>query len=98
MNGGTFVMVYDTQNSQANVVVEDESTIDAAVERWISSGQTQNTLLMLTLMSGATWKIRASDISNWVISSKAIRDLSRAHSAALSAEEPPDWQGAGAAV
>jgi hypothetical protein len=91
----TFLLVYDKYQSFTRIELADESTIDAAVEQYISSGGTRDTLLLLTTVSGAMYKIPASNFSNWIVTTPEIRTASRALDAALRAEEPPEWESAG---
>lgn len=67
-----FLKLFD---STGFVLVEsaEEGQIDAAVERYLSTGETVDTLLCLTLLSGEVYKTRASAIVCWYSSTPAQR-------------------------
>ena len=65
---GAFVKLWTTDGECWGVVPEDEPRIDAAVSQWIDSGETRDTLLLLTFTGGDPFKLRASCISAWMLS------------------------------
>lgn len=69
---GTFVKLYDS-SGYVCVVGGDEGSIDAAVERWVASGGTANALLCLTLLDGCTYRVKASEITSWFVTTPATR-------------------------
>jgi hypothetical protein len=65
---GTFVKLWTTDREVWGLVPDDEPRIDAAVSLWIDSGETRDTLLLLTLTGGDPFKVRASMIASWMLS------------------------------
>ena len=65
---GTFVKLWDTSGDSVCCVAEDEPRIDAAVTAWLSSGKTADSILDLTLESGDGFRILASAVVSWIVS------------------------------
>lgn len=65
---GAFVKVYTHDGGAWCVSAEDEGSIDAAVEQWLSSGETRDTLLHMAQTDGDRLCLRASRISGWMLS------------------------------
>lgn len=65
---GTFVRLWTSDGGSWSIAVEEEPRIDAAVSRWVDSGETRDTLLLVTLTGGDPLKLRASFVASWMIS------------------------------
>lgn len=85
----SFLQVYDVQGAAVHLQLADESLIDAAVEQYITSSRTRDTLLLLTTFGGAPYKVLASQITSWHPSTPETRAQNRAVDAALAAEAQP---------
>lgn len=82
MSVGTFLRVWDNMGV-ADVVAEDEPRIDAAVQHFLDTGGHADTLLDLTMTSGASYRILASQVRSWMVSTPESRarsmELEKAH-------------------
>ena len=93
---GTYLRVWDDEGGLILCDVLEESSIDAAVEQWISSGRQRDTILHLALAGGSSEMVMlASTITSWMISTPESRRRSAGWDAALKAEEKefsPAWE------
>lgn len=48
--------------------IAEEPRVDAAVQAWLDSGGTRDSLIMLEMADGDIYKVRASHIKWWIIS------------------------------
>ena len=62
----SYLIVWDRDGGSARVMLEDADRVDAAVTLWVDSGRTRDTLIYLTTIGGATYRILASEITSWV--------------------------------
>lgn len=90
----SFVKVFENDGFVL-VGPDDEPRIDAAVERWVSSGRTQDTLLALTRLDGDEYKVKASTITSWCISTYEGRVRAAEWEALMRAEEGQIREAAG---
>jgi len=67
MNAASYLRVWEG-DSHYLCEVQEEPRVDAAVERWISSGRTNDTLLRLTMIDGDEVAILASRVTSWMVS------------------------------
>ena len=65
---GTFLKIYEHDSSYTIVEAAEEPRVNAAVEKWIASGCTTDTLLDLTCVDGDDFCIKASAIVSWLLS------------------------------
>lgn len=86
-----WLMVYN-DGGCCRVDVADEPKLDAAVEQWVSSGETRDSLLLLTTVEGEPFKVLASTVTSWLTSTPASRARTRALEAALEREAPQEWR------
>lgn len=70
---GDYIKLYDNDNNFYIISPEYESTIDSAVSRWIDSGKTLDTLLDIELAEKAPFRILASVIVAWIITTPESR-------------------------
>lgn len=89
--GPTFLIVWTRDSGSCRCVVDDEPALDAAVQRWIDSARTLDTLCLLTTACGTTYTVLASEVTAWIVSTPTARAASAAIDAALKAEEPEPW-------
>ena len=87
MSCGTFVAVWTRDGDTVSVVVDEEPRISAAVSQHIESGGTRDGVLDMTLVNGAVFCVRASEVTSWAISTPESRAAQRAWEAALDEEE-----------
>ena len=73
MTLSTMLRVWDAFGSAADLDPSEEPRIDAAVSRWIDSGERANTLLDLTMLNGSRYRALASDLRSWVLSTPETR-------------------------
>lgn len=71
---GTYVRVFD-EDGNISVELDDEPRVDAAVQRWIDSGRTRDTVLSLTCLDGSEIHMLASKITTWYVSTPESRRL-----------------------
>lgn len=62
-----FVKLFD-DTGYVLVDAGEEGSIDAAVERYVTSGGTVDTLLCVTLLDGSVYKVKASLVTAWYLS------------------------------
>jgi len=90
----SWLVVFEIANGSTHIDPSDEGALDAAVTRYLESGGTRDELLCLTLSEGGTYRIRASQVSSWYLSTPdhvrnnlirnaAQRDIDRATRASL---------------
>lgn len=84
MKVGSFVRVWDNQGDSVDVVSLETQKLHEAMSLFMK--ENEDTLLMLTLKSGALWYIRISRIDSWVISTPEIRATSHAYNKAFDDE------------
>jgi hypothetical protein len=68
---GSYLRVYDMQGGNAPVVLGDEAQIDTAITEYLYSGR--DTLLHLTMCHGARYRILASVVQSWLVSTPENR-------------------------
>lgn len=85
-----FVKVFTDDGGYVCIVPTDEGKLDGAVTRWLDSGETRDTLLDLTLLCGDTYRLRASQVTLWIVSTPDGRERQRAIDAAFKAESAWD--------
>lgn len=73
MSIGTYIRVWDAQGGSADVDAADEGRIDAAVQRFIETGGHVDTVLDLTMLNGASYRVLASTIQSWIVSTPDTR-------------------------
>lgn len=69
----TWLTVWEVDGSDYTVAADNEPSIDAAVTRHIDSAGTRDTLLTLEFTSGCMYRVRASQITSWAISTPETR-------------------------
>lgn len=69
----TFLKIYDSDGAYWCILSTEEGQVDAAVERWLSSAGTVDSLLDLTMVDGENLRVRASRIIGWTRSTPAGR-------------------------
>lgn len=69
----TWVVLIDERGVGWRVIPENRHSVDAAVEKWISSGRTQDTLLDLTEVDGGELRILASIVQAFYMSTPELR-------------------------
>ena len=87
----TFVKVYSDDGGYVCAVPEDEPMLDAAVQAYLDSGETRDTLVHLTLLDGDRCVVRASHVTSWVTSTPDGRTRGAAIDAVLKSSRPT-WQ------
>lgn len=74
---GDFLIVYEKGGEVTQVEADESNSVDAAVSAWIDSGRTKDSILYLSMVNGtATYRVLASCITSWWVSTPAYR---RAH-------------------
>ena len=63
---GTYLRLYDREGGQFCLTADAEPSIDAAVEQYVSSGRTKDTLLHLTTTEGESCCMVASNVMSWM--------------------------------
>ena len=63
-----WLVVFEIANGSTHIDPADEGALDAAVSRYLDSGGTRDELLCLTLSEGGTYRVRASQVSSWYLS------------------------------
>lgn len=92
-DGPTFLLVWlDGDGEPWRCEADDEPRLDAAVTQWCDSGETRDTVVLLTTTGGALFKARASRVTAWILSTPADRERERAVSEALKAEGGLPWE------
>lgn len=69
----TWLTVWEEDGSSYTVDEADEPRLDAAVSQYIDSGGTRDTLLSLDFTDGRTFRVKASRIAGWSLSTPATR-------------------------
>jgi hypothetical protein len=88
-------VVYERDGGYVCVEVGDEPRIDAAVTSWLDSGGSRDSLLDLTLIDGSEYRVIASHVVAWSISSPESRQRFIEHQAAMRDERAAaggDWE------
>jgi hypothetical protein len=83
---GTHLIVYET-DGKIFVDALEEPRVSAAVSQYIDSGKTKDTLLDLTLIGGAAYYVRTSNIVSWLISTPSFRRSWEEYDAAMEEEK-----------
>lgn len=86
MSAGTFIRLYDSMGV-SDVQAVDEGRIDAAVQLLLDTMGGRDTLLDLTLVNGATYRILASDVRSWIVSTPESRQRQLALEQACTEED-----------
>lgn len=68
---GTSLTVWEEGGSYYTVDVADEPRIDAAVSRYMETGR--DSLLALTFTDGREYRVKASQITHWAVSTPETR-------------------------
>jgi len=68
MEVGNFLRVWDESGSFCDFEVEEEPRVNSAVQRWVDSGRTKDTVLDLTTKGGEPFCVLASTITSWKVS------------------------------
>ena len=82
-----YLRVWDTDGGIAEVHEHEEPRIDAAVSQYLSSGRTHDTILDLTMISGAEYKILASCVTSWMLCTPETREANLRQELAMRDEE-----------
>lgn len=69
---GTYLKVYDTSEGMICCSAEDEPRVDAAVSAYVDSGG-RDRIIEVTLLEGVTFKLLASTVTAWFVSTPATR-------------------------
>jgi len=91
----TWLVVYERDGLFVYVDVGDEPRVDAAVTSWLDSGGSRDSLLDLTLIDGSGYRVIASHVVAWSVSSPESRLRTIEHSAAMRDEKAAtggDWE------
>jgi len=98
MTHGRFLKVLLRTGDNFVCVPEDEPRVDAGVTTFLESGETRDVLLDLTLVEGFTFRVLASMIFAWFISTPEARRNAvilsleqKAEDDALKQELNPGW-------
>lgn len=70
---GSYLRVFDQNGSYCYAKIEEEPRIDAAVTQYVSSGGSRDSVIDIELQEGATYKILASHITGWFVSTPDTR-------------------------
>ena len=81
----TFLVVYENDGT-SHVHPSCEPRINAAVERYVTSGCNVDTLLDLELLDGSTYWVKTSIIEGWTISTPEYRRYNFQHNHRLDQE------------
>lgn len=74
MNLSAWLNVWEANGCVFATDPADEPRIDAAVSKWLDSGKTRDTLLSLSFLDGREYKVLASNIVSWAISTSESRE------------------------
>lgn len=91
----TFLRVWDRGEQAVDLMVDDEPRVSAAVQRWVDSGRTVDTIIDATARTGSPYFLLASEVRSWLISSPESRQRSYEIDAADNAERAAQKQAAG---
>lgn len=86
---GTYLRIYDVNDGVVVCVPEDEPRLDAAVTDYVDSGCTRDRVVDLTLREGVSYKLRASQVASWFVSTPE----SRRERASIDAEDQRESEG-----
>lgn len=81
-----YITVYTRDGDCCECVARDEPVLDAAVTRY--AHERRNELLSLTTITGAMYKVLASEVTSWVESTSETRQRGRLLVEERQAEEP----------
>lgn len=81
-----FLVVYEKGDSNVRVRLSDEPQIDRAVRKHIDTGC--DVLVELTGIDGLPYKVRASRITGWTVSTEATRKFYRELEDEIKKERP----------
>ena len=87
---GSYLIVYSRDGSCCRCVLQDEQALDAAVTAYLDSGKTKDRLVTLTAVSGATYRVLASDVTSWLDSTPETREADTEFESALKDESPAE--------
>jgi hypothetical protein len=75
MDSVVYMSVWTRDGAQCDCVFDDEPMLDAAVTRWAI--EKRDELLSLTALSGARYKVLASEVTSWLESTPETRERGR---------------------
>lgn len=81
-----YITVYTRDGDCCECIMRDESVLDAAVTRY--AHERRNELLSLTTITGACYKVLASEVTSWIESTIATRERGRILAEEREAEQP----------
>lgn len=81
-----YITVYTRDGDCCECLARDEPGLDAAVTRYAT--ERRNELLELTTISGAMYKVLASEVTSWIESTSETRERARELQKERQAEEP----------
>lgn len=82
----TYLVVYEG-NEGVFVEADEEGALDAAVTRYVESGRTRDDLLSLTMLTGPEYRVLASRVTSWYLSTPESRRRAIADQKARDDEE-----------
>ena len=63
---GTFIILWEEDGDETTLVASDETQLDTAVDQWLR--EERDTMLHLTTLTGETYRVPASLVKKWVVS------------------------------
>lgn len=69
----TWLTVWEEGGLSYTVDAADEPRIDAAVSRYVDSGESRDSIIALAFTDGRDYRVRASQITSWAISTPETR-------------------------
>lgn len=86
MDGISYMSVWTRDGEACDCLLDDESMLDAAVTRWAI--EKRDELLHLTALSRARYRVLASEVTSWLVSTPETRERGRVLGEQLQAELP----------
>lgn len=98
----TYVKIFEIDGEFVYAQSYEEQRIDAAVELWVSSNKTRDSILKIDLIDGLSYNILASRIASWFLSTpeyrerryKVVADQEEEHKtlSSLYGDPEPTWE------
>lgn len=89
-DGISYVKVYTRGDGYVLISLDDEPELDATMTKYLETMTDE--LLSLTLLSGSTYKVRASQITSWYLCTPAEREREAEIDEALKKESGAPWE------
>ena len=70
-----YLTVWTRDGESTHCEPDDEPRLDAVVTAFLDSGRTKDTLLCLTMLEGVPYKVLASEVTSWAVSTADSRKM-----------------------